>query len=232
VLLVDDHTVVRQALRSLLTADPGIEVVGEAENGRQAVRLVQKLRPDIVIMDVAMPHLNGLEAMRQIVKEGTPTKILVLSSCGDYDYVHQFTEAGVAGYLIKQTAANELIAAIYEVSRGNAYFSPSVSRRILDYYREALLRGRPLKKRQEQLSSRGFEVLQLVAEGALSKQIASDLCISVKTVEKHRQQIMNVLNIHDIPGLTRYAVAKGIIEISPRLTSPTPEVGMAASTPA
>ncbi len=222
VLLADDHTVVRQGINSLLKAEADIEVVGEAENGRQAVQMAKTLAPDIVIMDIAMPQLNGLEATRQIIKEGIPTKVLVLSSYSDDEYVHQLTEAGAAGYLIKQTAANDLIKAIREAYRGNAFFSPSISKRLLDYYREAYMKGgKPIKKHGEQLTSRELEVLQLVAEGKVNKQIAADLCISIKTVEKHRQQVMNKLNIHDVAGLTRYAISRGIIESTPRLTSTT-----------
>ncbi|HEY1111526.1 MAG TPA: response regulator transcription factor [Opitutaceae bacterium] len=222
VLLADDHTVVRQGINSLLKAEADIEVVGEAENGRQAVQMAKTLAPDIVIMDIAMPQLNGLEATRQIIKEGIPTKVLVLSSYSDDEYVHQLTEAGAAGYLIKQTAANDLIKAIREAYRGNAFFSPSISKRLLDYYREAYMKGgKPIKKHGEQLTSRELEVLQLVAEGKVNKQIAADLCISIKTVEKHRQQVMNKLNIHDVAGLTRYAISRGIIESTPRLTPTT-----------
>jgi DNA-binding NarL/FixJ family response regulator len=217
VLLADDHTIVRQGLRSLLAAEPDIEVVGEAENGRQAVQMAQVLAPDVVIMDIAMPQLNGLEATRQIVKEGIPTRVLVLSSYSDDEYVHQLTAAGAAGYLIKQTAANDLIKAIREASKGNAFFSPAISKRLLDYYRDAYLKGRPIKRGGELLTSRELEVLQLVAEGKVNKQIASDLCISIKTVEKHRQQVMNKLNIHDVAGLTRYAISRGVIENTPLL---------------
>jgi DNA-binding NarL/FixJ family response regulator len=223
VILSDDHTVVRQGLRFLLAAESTIEVVGEAENGRQTVQMAKKLLPDVVVMDIAMPLLNGLEATRQIVKEEIPVKVLVLSSYSDDEYVHQLTEAGAAGYLIKQSAANDLIKAIQEVHKGNAFFSPSISKRLLDHYREAYLQGKPLHKHAEKLTSREFEVLQLVAEGNVNKQIASELCISIKTVEKHRQQVMNKLNIHDVAGLTRYAIARGIIESTPRLA---PDVGV------
>ncbi len=217
VLLADDHTIVRQGIRSLLATEPDIEVVGEAENGRQAVQMAKSLSPDIVMMDIAMPQLNGLEATRQIVKEGVPTKVLVLSSYSDDEYVHQLTEAGATGYLIKQTAANDLIKAIREAYKGNAFFSPSISRRLLDYYRESYLKGRSPIKHNDQLTPRELEVLQLVAEGRVNKQIAADLGISIKTVEKHRQQVMNKLNIHDVAGLTRYAIARGIIESTPQL---------------
>lgn len=212
VLLADDHTVVRQGLRALLQAEANIEVVGEAENGRQAVQMTAKLMPDVVVMDIAMPLLNGLEATRQISRENPNTKVLILSSYNDDEYVHQLTEAGACGYLVKQTAANDLVKAIGEAKRGNAFFSPSISKRLLDHYREAFIKGTPVSKNGDLLTSRESEVLQLIAEGKANKQIAAELCISIKTVEKHRQQVMNKLHIHEIAGLTRYAISKGIIE--------------------
>jgi DNA-binding NarL/FixJ family response regulator len=217
VLLADDHTMIRQGLRTLLSVEADIEVVGEADNGRQAVQLAQQLRPDVVVMDIAMPQLNGLEATRQIVGGDLAAKLIILSSYADSEYVHQLTAAGALGYLIKQTAASELISAVREVNRGNAFFSPTVLKRLLEYYRESCLKGRPLQQQNEQLTSREQEVLQLVAEGHVNKQIASALCISIKTVEKHRQQLMNKLDIHDIAGLTRYAISHGVVENRRRL---------------
>lgn len=219
ILLVDDHTVVRQGLRALLLVEPDLEIVGEAENGRQAVHLAAKLSPDIVVMDIAMPELNGLEATRQICKAAPQAKVLILSSYSDDEFVRQLTEAGAVGYLIKQTAADDLITAIRETSKGNAYFSPSIAKRLLDRYREFFLRGvkPPSNSSPVHLTSREQEILQLVAEGKGNKQMAADLSISIKTVEKHRQQAMNKLNIHDVAGLTRYAIAQGVIESAPRL---------------
>src|SRR6267154_838627 len=153
VLLADDHTVVRQGLRSLLAAEPDIEIVGEAENGRQAVQMAKNLTPNIVVMDIAMPQLNGLEATRQIIKEGIPTKVLVLSSYSDDEYVHQLTEAGAAGYLLKQAAATDLVKAIREASKGKAFFSPAISKRLLEQYRQTLLKGVLVRKRIDRLSS-------------------------------------------------------------------------------
>jgi DNA-binding NarL/FixJ family response regulator len=213
VLLVDDHTVVRQGLRALLGAEEDIEVIGEAENGRQAVMLAKKTPPDVVVMDVAMPLLNGLEATKQILKALPTTKVLVLTSYGDDECVAQLMQAGAAGYLIKQTAANDLLKAIREVQRGNAFFSPAIAKRLRDQCREAFTNGQPAKKSAD-LTSREAEVLQLIAEGFSNKQIAGELGISIKTVEKHRQQVMNKLNIHDVAGLTRYAISKGLIERS------------------
>jgi DNA-binding NarL/FixJ family response regulator len=213
VLLVDDHTVVRQGLRALLQSEEDIEVVGEAENGRQAVAAARKTPPDVVVMDVAMPLLNGLEATRQILKLVPTARVLVLTSYGDDECVEQLMQAGAVGYLIKQTAANDLLKAIREVQRGNAFFSPSIAKRLRDHCREAFTSGHAVKKAGE-LTSREAEVLQLIAEGFSNKQIAGELCISIKTVEKHRQQVMNKLNIHDVAGLTRYAISKGMVERS------------------
>jgi len=213
VLLVDDHTVVRQGLRALLQAEEDIEVAGEAENGRQAVGMARKSPPDVIVMDVAMPLLNGLEATKQILKNRPGSKILVLTSYGDDDCIEQLMRAGAAGYLIKQTAANELLKAIREVYRGNAFFSPAIAKRLRDQCREAFSTGNTGRK-IGQLTSRESEVLQLIAEGFSNKQIASELGISIKTVEKHRQQVMNKLSVHDVAGLTRYAISKGLVERS------------------
>ncbi len=214
VFLADDHTVVRQGLRALLSSEEDMEIVGEAENGRQAVQAVKKLSPDVVVMDIAMPVLNGLEATRQITRAMPSTKVLVLSSYSDDEYVQQLTEAGAAGYLVKQTAANDLLKAIREAHKGNAFFSPAIARRLRDQCRD-LGGGQTVKRRSNNyLTTREAEVLQLIAEGRANKQIAAELCISIKTVEKHRQQVMNKLGIHDVAGLTRHAISRGIIESS------------------
>lgn len=212
VVLADDHTVVRQGLRALLVSEEDIDIVGEAENGRQAIQLVKELLPDVAVIDIAMPVLNGLEATRQITHTVPSTKVLILSSYSDDEYIQQLTEAGAAGYLVKQTAANDLLKAIREANKGNAFFSPAIAKRLRDQCREAFVSGQPVKKRSDYLTTREAEVLQLIAEGRANKQIAAELCISIKTVEKHRQQVMNKLGIHDVAGLTRHAIAKGIIE--------------------
>ena len=212
VLLADDHTVVRQGLRALLVAEGDIEIVGEAENGREAVQMAKKLCPEVVVMDIAMPTLNGLEATRQITRAVPSTKVLVLSSYSNDEYVQQLTEAGAAGYLVKQTAANELLKAIREARKGNVFFSPSIAKRLHTQGREALVSGQRAKKTGDSLTTREAEVFQLIAEGRANKQIAAELGISIKTVEKHRQQVMNKLGIHDVAGLTRLAIAKGVIE--------------------
>ena len=211
-VLADDHTVVRQGLRALLMAEPDMEIVGEAENGRQAIQMTKRSIPDVVVMDVAMPVLNGIESTRQITRAVPECKVLILSSYSDDDYVRQVIEAGAVGYLVKQTAASELLKAIREVSRGNVFFSPSIARKLRDQQSETFGRGRTAKRRADHLTTREVEVLQLIAEGRANKQIAGELGISIKTVEKHRQQVMNKLGIHDVAGLTRHAIAKGIIE--------------------
>ena len=212
VLLADDHTLVRQGFRALLEAEPDIAIVGEAGTGRQAVQLARKLRPHVVLMDIAMPLLNGLEATRQIIRDVPGSKVLVLSSYGEDEYVHQLTEAGAAGYLLKGAAVTDLVKAIREVRKGRAFFSPAICKRLMNHYRETLVKGAPVRKRTDLLTSREAEVLQLIAEGEANKQIAAELNLSIKTVERHRQRLMNRLGIHDIAGLTRYAISKGVIE--------------------
>jgi DNA-binding NarL/FixJ family response regulator len=209
--------VVRQGLRALLTTEEDIEVVGEAETGRQAVEMAKQLHPDVVLMDIVMPSLNGLEAARQITRQIPECKVLILSSYGDDEYVQRLTEVGATGYLIKQTAADDLLKAIREVERGKTVFSPSIASRFQEPRRDALGRSQSLQPRTEHLTSREAEVLQLIAEGQTNKQIAFELGISAKTVEKHRQQVMNKLKIHDVAGLTRYALSKGIIKANAEL---------------
>ena len=214
ILLVDDHNVVRQGLRALLSAEPDIDIVGEAATGWQALRLAKELHPEIVIMDLAMPGLNGLEATRQILSVLPQTKILVLTSYDNDEYVTQMVEAGVAGYLNKQTAAHDLVRAIREVHKGNAFFSPSVARRLRDRSRANEGRGR-LAVKSNELTARELQVLRLIAQGFANKQMAAELGISVKTIEKHRQHVMKKLGIHEIAGLTRYAAEKGMIQLEP-----------------
>jgi DNA-binding NarL/FixJ family response regulator len=217
-LLADDHTIVREGLRALLLADPGIEVVGEARNGREAVALTLELRPDIVVMDIAMPLLNGLEATRQILAATPGTKVLILSAHSDDAYIDRVVTVGASGFLIKQTSAQILAQAIHQVMSGNTFYSPQVSKRLRDHYQKPDKAGGLLIKKATGLTSRELEVIQLVAEGQANKEVAAGLSISIKTVEKHRQHLMDKLNIHDTAGLTRYAIAQGIIESSVQVT--------------
>jgi DNA-binding NarL/FixJ family response regulator len=216
VLLAEDHLIVREGFRSLLKIESDIEVVGEAETGRQAVSLAKKLRPMVVVMDIAMPLLNGLEATRQIRKALPGTKVLMLSAHNDDAYVDQAIASGAAGFLHKQTSSHDLSRAIREVQNGNTFFSPAIAKRLQDQKSPAA--SKLLRKRVAHLSSRELEVLQLIAEGRPNKQVADELGISIKTVEKHRQSMMQKLNIHDVAGLTRYAIGAGIIESSVQLT--------------
>ena len=218
VLLAEDHQIVREGLRKLLDSESDIEVVGEATSGRQAVVLAKKLMPAIVVMDIAMPLLNGLEATRQILQADTGTKVLMLSAHSDDTYVEQAIAFGAMGFLLKQTSANDLSKAIREIEKGNTFFSPSIAKRLLRQNQKSLDRKGLLKAKAVQLSSREVEVLQLIAEGEANKQIADTLDISIKTVEKHREHLMQKLDIHDTASLTRYAIEAGIIESSVQLT--------------
>jgi len=217
-LLADDHTIVREGLHALLLADGGIQVVGQAHNGRQAVEMALELRPDVVVMDIAMPLLNGLEATRQILSTAPKTKVLILSAHSDDAYIDRVIAVGAVGFLIKQTSAQILAKAIHEIMAGNAFYSPQVSKRLRDHYGKPDKAGGLMIKKATGLTSRELEVIQLVAEGHANKQVAADLHISIKTVEKHRQHLMDKLNIHDTAGLTRYAIAQGIIESCVQLT--------------
>lgn len=212
VLLVDDHNIVRQGLKALLTCEPDITVVAEAQTGREAVQIAAKIHPEVVIMDLAMPLLNGWEATRQILKVAPSAKVLVLSSYESDEHVQQAISAGAAAYLIKQTAATDLVKAIREVRKGNAFFSPAIAQRLRERTYQNSTEPKPQATPDVELTLREAEVLQLIAEGFANKQIAGELGLSVKTVEKHRQQVMNKLNIHDTASLVRHAAAKGIIE--------------------
>jgi len=216
VLLAEDHMVVREGFRKLLEGEEDVEVVGEAQTGREAVQLTRKLRPAVVVMDIAMPLLNGLEATRQIRKAVPSTKVVILSAHSDDAYVDRAIAIGAVGFLLKQTSSHDLSKAIREVQKGNTFFSPSIAKRLHDQRMPA--NGVALRKKVARLSSRELEVLQLIAEGKANKQTAAELGISIKTVEKHRQNLMAKLNIHEISGLTRYAIAAGIIESSVQLT--------------
>jgi DNA-binding NarL/FixJ family response regulator len=218
VLLAEDHQIVREGFRCLLRHERDIEVIGEAETGRQAVQLTRKLRPAVVVMDIAMPSLNGLEATRQIRKNCPDTRVLILSAHSDDAYVEQVAGLGASGFLLKQISSQVLAKAIREVQNGGTFFSPSIFKRVRAREQKALDRVGTFKKKRNCLSSREVEVLQLIAEGKPNKQVAVELGLRFKTVDKHRQNVMSKLDIHDIAGLTRYAIAQGIVESAVRRT--------------
>jgi DNA-binding NarL/FixJ family response regulator len=218
VLLAEDHVVVREGFRKMLELEDDLEVVGEAQDGRQAVSLATKLQPAVVLMDIAMPHLNGLEATRQLLKILPATKVLMLSAHSDDAYVKNATESGAAGFLLKQTSAHDVCRAIREVHQGKTFFSPSITRHFDRLNLPAPSPADRLNSKVAQLTSREMEVLQLIAEGNANKKTAAELGIGIKTVEKHREHLMQKLDIHDTAGLTRYAISAGIIENSVQLT--------------
>ncbi len=211
VVISDDHAVFREGLRLLLNATDDIEVVGEAENGHRAVGETKRLRPNLVIMDIAMPLLNGVEAARKIALQVPATKVLILSSYSDEQCIQKSIAAGVAGYLMKEAAAKDLLQAVREVCNGNAFFSPAIAKRLLD----RRTNGESQSMIAPALTSRQTEVVQLIAEGFSSKQMAELLTVSIKTIEKHRQAAMKKLNIHEIATLTRYAISSGVVESKP-----------------
>ena len=218
VLLAEDHTVVREGFRKLLELEDDFEVVGEAENGHQAVAMVKRLRPAVVLMDIAMPLLNGLEATRKILKAVPNTRILILTAHNDNAYVKNAMESGAVGFLLKQASARVLSKGIREVNKGNVFFGPFITKLLPERERKPVEQaGRP-KLRKGRLTSREMEVLQLIAEGKANKQIAAELGISIKTIERHREHLMEKLNIHGIAGLTRHAIGAGIIESSVQVT--------------
>lgn len=211
VLLADDHTLLRSGIKALLEDEPDIAIVGEAEDGREAVRLAHLLRPNLVLMDIAMPLLNGLEATRQIKREHPEINVLVLTMYDHEEYFRQVLEAGASGYIIKRAAANELVAAIRAVSSGESVLSPAITSLLLDDYLSG--KNRKGEGAPNALSPREREVLQLIAEGKTSREIAQLLNVSVKTVQSHRASLMRKLDLHDRGDLIKYAIQKKIIEI-------------------
>lgn len=208
-LLADDHRLMRQGLKALILEESGMEVVGEAENGKDVVALAAKLRPHIVIMDVAMPGLNGIEATRQIVSANPQTKVIALSGHDTTQFVREMLSAGASAYLLKKRAYEELIQAIREVMKGRKFLSPDVAQGVVDAYVQlsSLSNEKPAFT---VLTDREREVLQRLAEGHATKETADALSVSVKTVETHRRNIMEKLNLHSVAELTKYAVREGI----------------------
>jgi DNA-binding NarL/FixJ family response regulator len=209
ILLADDHTLVRAGIRSLLASIENVEVVGEASDGHEAVRQVDEAHPHLVLLDIMMPGLNGLEALARIHREHPEVRVIILSMNAAEEYVLQALRAGASGYLLKNVSPTELAMAVKAVAGGETYLSTSVSRHVIDaYLKRTGSQAGPL----ESLTSRQREILQLIAEGRTTKEIAKRLDLSVKTVETHRTQLMDRLGIHDIAGLVRFAIREGLIE--------------------
>jgi len=216
VLLAEDHMIVREGFRKMLELEKDFTIVAEAQDGRKAVALAKKFTPDVVVMDIAMPLLNGLEAARQLHKELPATRVLMLSAHSDDAYVESATDAGAVGFLLKQTSAHEVCRAIREVHEGRTFFGTAITKRL--NHQKTTSRDGVRGKKAVTLTSREAEVLQLIAEGKANKETASELGIGIKTVEKHREHLMEKLDIHDTAGLTRYAISAGVIESSVQLT--------------
>lgn len=206
ILLADDHAMVRQGFRMILSAQPDMQIVGEAGNGREALEMAAKMQPDVVVMDVAMPELNGIEATRRLAAESPRTRVLALSMHKDSVYVREILRAGARGYLLKDSIDSDLVAAVRSVAKGDGYLSPAVSDAVLSDYRRHVTNPIDL------LSSREREVLQLIAEGKTNKDIANSLNLSVYTVDAHRGRIMEKLNLHSTGELVRFAVRNGLID--------------------
>lgn len=211
ILLADDHTIVRQGLAHLLQAQPDLEVVGEASNGRMALEKALELRPDIIILDIAMPLLNGIEAAKRIRKDSPKTKILILSMYSHEHYIHELLETGISGYLLKDSTGRDIISAIHAAMRDETFLSPSISKKVVETYlspRRTLAR----EERYKQLSNREREVFQLVAEGHSTRQIANSLYVSVSTVKSHKAKIMEKLGIDNPIKLVHYAIQLGLVD--------------------
>lgn len=209
IILVDDHRLVRAGIRSLLEKLPDIEVVAEASDGTEAIELISKHKPDVVLMDLAMPVLNGLEATRQLARELPEVRIIILSIYADEEHVYQALRAGATGYLLKGAAIQELEVAIRAVAKGETYLSPPVSKPLISAYIERTQAGRT-----DRLSPRQVEVLQLIAQGKTTKEVALTLNVSVKTIETHRAALMTRLGVRDVAGLVRYAVRSGLVDLT------------------
>jgi DNA-binding NarL/FixJ family response regulator len=209
VVLADDHTLVRAGIRSLLESIDGVEVVAEAGDGRDTLELIAKHRPDVALLDIAMPGLNGIEVAKRAQRESPRTKVVILSMHADATYLNQALRAGVAGYLLKGAAVAELPLAIQAVTRGETYLTPKISQRVVQGFLSG--DGEPAPDPLAGLTTRQREILQLIAEGRSTKEIAGLLDVSVKTVETHRTRLMERLDIHDVPGLVRFAIRSGLV---------------------
>ena len=210
IVIAEDHTILREGLRSLLSSNPIFEIVGEAEDGREAIRCVEKFKPDLILTDLSMPRMNGMEAIKEIKKESPATKVLVLTVHRAEEYILATFRAGADGYILKDSTHSELVMAVKKVLSGKHYISPEISEKVIEGYLEG---KKTLKSRTswETLTQREREILKLIAEGYKNKEIADDLCISVKTVEKHRANLMGKLDLHSIQALTAFAIERGLV---------------------
>ena len=209
VLLADDHAILREGIRMVLDAQPGITVIGEAKDGRQALEMVEQLQPDVVVMDIAMPNLNGAEATRQIKRRFPRIQVVILTMHENQQYLAQIVSAGATGAVLKRSAGTELVTAVKAAARGESYFSPTLSTMMLDVYRMRL--AEQGEDELAQLTEREREVLQLVAEGKTNQEIADQLFVSIKTVQTHRMHIMEKLGAHDRTDLVKHAIRLGVI---------------------
>jgi DNA-binding NarL/FixJ family response regulator len=210
IVIAEDHTILREGLKSLLSSNPEFEIVGEAEDGRGAIRCVEKLKPNLVLTDLSMPRMNGMDAIREIKRKSPETKILVLTVHKTEEYILATLQAGADGYLLKDSTHAELLMAVKHVLGGKRYISPGISDKVLEGYLEGK-KAIKLRTSWETLTRREREILKLIAEGYKNKEIADDLCISVKTVEKHRANLMEKLNLHNVQALTTFAIERGLV---------------------
>jgi two-component system response regulator NreC len=211
ILIADDHTIVRQGLARLLEDQPGFKVIGEAVNGRMAIEKAMALKPDVIILDIAMPLLNGIEAARRIRRQLPKTKIIILSMYAQEHYIHELLEAGIAGYLLKESSGRDIINAILAAMKGETFLSPPISKVLVDRYL-SLRKSSPREERYNQLSNREREIFQLMAEGHSTRKIAQMLCISTSTVKTHRQKIMEKMEVDSPAQLIHYAIQLGLVE--------------------
>lgn len=209
VVIAEDHTILREGVRALLSSNANLEIVAEAADGREAMRYVDELKPDLLLTDLSMPRMSGVEAIRSIKKRSPKTKILVLTVHKNEEYIQATLQAGAEGYLLKDSSYVELVMAVEHVLSGRRYVSPGISDKVVAGY----LEGRTLNERTawDTLTTREREILKLIAEGFKNKEMAKDLCISVKTVEKHRSNLMEKLDLHNVQALTAYAIKKGLL---------------------
>jgi two-component system response regulator NreC len=216
VLIADDHTILREGIRLLLGSQPDIQIVGEASDGRDAFFKVEELRPHVVLMDIGMPVLNGLDATQQIRRNFPDTKVLILTQHDNDEYVYRILQAGASGYVLKRAAGAELVSAIRNVDRGNAFLYPSMAKGLLSDYLRRAEAGQE-KASYDGLTERERQILKMIADGCTNQQIADLLCLSVKTVQAHRGHLMEKLNMHDRTELVKYAIRKGIIKVEPEI---------------